>query len=160
MASDLARHVRKKYGIIGVPPTEQVIAILQAEGGVFDGDWPFLGELDGVRLGRHVAVRADLDEPQRRVVLLHELAHFLLEAGNQLRLSVNGNLLALQQERRADYVAGWILFGEEVVLAQQLTLEDLAEVGNVTLAFVQRWADITEWEFQRLHSWRVKGTAR
>ena len=64
MASDLAALVRARNGIVGIPSTEQIIAILHAEGGVFDGERPFQGELLGVRLGRYVAVRAGLHESQ------------------------------------------------------------------------------------------------
>ena len=154
MAFDLAVHLRAKHKIVGIPSTEQIIGILTAEGAIYDGEWPFGGELYGVRLGRHVAVRAGLPEPVMRGDLLHELAHYLLETGNQLRLSIDGHVRARQQERRADHVAGWILFGDDVLSAPLLTVEDLAELGNVTTAFVRRWWEIAEWEIRGRASWQ------
>ncbi len=154
MAFDLAVHIRAKHGIVGVPSTEQIIGILTGEGAIYDGERPFRGELLGVRYGRHIAVRAGLPEPVKRGVLLHELAHLLLESGNQVWLMVDRHVRAAQQERRADHVAGWILFGEDVLSAPLLTAEDLAELGNVTPAFVSRWWEIAEWEIRGRASWQ------
>ncbi len=154
MAFDLAVHIRAKHGIIGIPSTEQIIGILTAEGAIYDGEWPFEGELLGVRYGRHIAVREGLPERVKRVTLLHEFAHFLLESGNQVWLMLDRHVRAAQQERRADHVAGWILFGEDVLSATHLTVEDLAELGNVTPAFVHRWWEIAEWEIRGRASWQ------
>ena len=56
--------------------------------------------------------------------------------------------MALRQERRADALAGWILFGGEVDGARYMSLDDLAELGNVTSDFVRRWGEIAEWEIR------------
>ncbi len=150
MASDLAAHVRRRSRVTGVASTEQLVAMIRDEGCILDPDQQFEAELLGsyTKVGGrgHIAVRAGLPERDRRWVLAHELAHALLDEGNQLLLLSRRDVRARQQERKADLVAGWLVFGQSILHGDSLSVDELADCAELPRDFVHRWWELAEWE--------------
>lgn len=152
MASELAAHIRRESGITGVPTTDEIAEIIRGQGAVLNSDQSFRGELLGVCIRRRIAVRQGLSEADRRHVLLHELSHFLMDSGNQHYYLRGDYWQARKQERRAELIAGWLLFEDAFSPGAEWTVESLAEHGNVPVEFVARWWQAAEWEIRDLVS--------
>ncbi len=148
MARDLALHLRRKHHVTGIPTTEEIETMIEAEGLDLDPDQPFAGELLGACINGNIAVRAGLSPPERRRVLLHEFAHWLVDTGNQHYLLSTDLIQVRQQERRAELTAGWLLFGESALRADLLTISDLAELGEVPVEFASWWWEMAQWEIR------------
>lgn len=153
MALSLGLAIRKADRIRGRVTDEQLARMATkrrlriVEGVPFPGE----GLVEATALGR-LYLKRGLTHAWWRWLVPHGLSHHLCDAGNQVELyrAVGEDVLARQQERRAEELAGWVHFADYVRAEPELDPVAMAEWADVPVECVRRWLDLVGWRLQEL----------
>ena len=140
MPSDLATHLRRKYGLTKAPSDDEIDAIIH-DSGLEIAEREMAGRLRELICRDILFVRADQSRYWKRWVKLHGLAHWLLHDGNQAYLdshALDGTVLS-KQERQAEIFAGCMVLGGSLPDSWDNSLYSMAEDAEVPEVCLRRW---------------------